>query len=103
MIVIEGENFKMVQTSGPFFDLTVPVKVNAGKDNEREDMKLIAHSLTFNECVNQVISSYQHRQEVYTPAEYVQSYIDAVHKLVDQFRLEDKPKRIKKEKENVEE
>ena len=39
MIQIIDKDFKMVHVSGPFFDLSQMVKINAGKENEREEIE----------------------------------------------------------------
>ena len=98
MIVIEEKDFKMVQSSktGPFFDLFLPYTVNAGKDNERTEMRLSGYGHSFEYCIDLLIKiRVSKKQEVYTMKEYMETYmkeIDEVKKLVQHIE-------IKKEKD----
>ena len=98
MIVIEEKDFKMVQSSktGPFFDLFLPYTVNAGKDNERTEMKLSGYGHSFEYCIDLLVKiRIAKKQEIYTMKEYMETYmkeIDEVKKLVQHIE-------IKKEKD----
>ena len=98
MIVIEEKDFKMVQSSktGPFFDLFLPYTVNAGKDNERTEMRLSGYGHSFEYCIDLLVKiRIAKKQEIYTMKEYMETYmkeIDEVKKLVQHIE-------IKKEKD----
>ena len=98
MIVIEEKDFKMVQSSktGPFFDLFLPYTVNAGKDNERTEMRLSGYGHSFEYCIDLLIKiRVSKKQEVYTMKEYMETYmkeVDEIKKLVQHIE-------IKKEKD----
>ena len=98
MIVIEEKDFKMVQSSktGPFFDLFLPYTVNAGKDNERTEMRLSGYGHSFEYCIDLLIKiRVAKKQEVYTMNEYMETYmkeVDEIKKLVQHIE-------IKKEKD----
>ena len=98
MIVIEEKDFKMVQSSktGPFFDLFLPYTVNAGKDNERTEMRLSGYGHSFEYCIDLLIKiRVAKKQEVYTMKEYMETYmkeVDEIKKLVQHIE-------IKKEKD----
>ena len=98
MIVIEEKDFKMVQSSktGPFFDLYLPYVVNAGKDNERTEMKLSGYGHSFEYCIDLLVKiRIAKKQEIYTLKEYMETYmkeIDEVKKLIQYIE-------VKKEKD----
>ena len=98
MIVIEEKDFKMVQSSktGPFFDLYLPYVVNAGKDNERIEMKLSGYGHSFEYCIDLLVKiRIAKKQEIYTMKEYMETYmkeIDEIKKLIQYIE-------IKKEKD----
>ena len=98
MIVIEEKDFKMVQSSktGPFFDLFLPYTVNAGKDNERTEMRLSGYGHSFEYCIDLLIKiRVSKKQEVYTMKEYMETYmkeVDEIKKLVQHIE-------VKKEKD----
>ena len=88
MIVIEEKDFKMVQSSktGPFFDLFLPYTVNAGKTNERTEMKLRGYGHSFEYCIDLLIKiRLSKKEESYTMKEYMKAYIkeiDEIKKLI---------------------
>ena len=98
MIVIEEKDFKMVQSSktGPFFDLYLPYIVNAGKDNERTEMKLSGYGHSFEYCIDLLVKiRIAKKQEIYTMKEYMETYmkeIDEIKKLIQYIE-------VKKEKD----
>ena len=92
MIIIKEKDFEMVQTSGSFFDLSLISFVNKGKDNERQEMKLVAHGLPFEECIKQIVGSYI-EDKTYTVKEYIKEYETAVNKVMSCIKHEDKVKK----------
>lgn len=88
MIIVKGKEFEMVQSSetGPFFDLSLLVKVNEGKDNERSEMKLVAYGLPFESCMQKIVGiKMADKDGVYTVAEFIAKYksvVDEVSKLI---------------------
>ena len=89
----------MVQTSGPFFDLYQLVKVNEGKENEREELKLTDHGLPFDACVKKIIQ-HKIKDKDYSLAEYVEAYTKAVDELSKLVEIVDKPKKTKNNAEH---
>lgn len=99
MIQIIEKEFKMVQTTGPFFDLYQMVKVNEGKENEREELKLTDHGIPFEACIKKIIH-HKIKDKDYSLSDYIDAYTKAVDELSELIEiLEDKPK---KKKENAE-
>ena len=98
MIIIEEKDFKMVQSSktGPFFDLFLPYTVNAGKDNERTEMRLSGYGHSFEYCIDLLVKiRMAKKQEVYAMKEYMETYmkeVDEIKKLVQHIE-------VKKEKD----
>lgn len=98
MIVIEEKDFKMVQSSkaGPFFDLFLPYTVNAGKNNERTEMRLSGYGHSFEYCIDLLIKiRLAKKQEIYSLKEYMEAYmkeVDEIKKLIQHIE-------IKKEKD----
>lgn len=98
MLVIKEEQFEMVQTSesGPFFDLSVPTKINEGKDNERTELKLIGHGLPFDVCMKHIVGlKMADIDGVYTIAEYIEKYKTVVDEVSKMFKVEEKPIKVK--------
>ena len=83
MVQIIDKNFKMIHISGPFFDLSQLVKINAGKDNEREEMKIIAYGLPIDACLKHIACS-KIPDGDYTIKEYITAY----HKVIKELELE---------------
>ncbi len=87
MIVIKTEEFEMVQSSktGPFFNFSVLTTVNAGKETERKDMKLIAYGLPFETCMKQIVGLEMAKQKEFsgamTVAQYIAKYKEVVEKV----------------------
>ena len=103
MIKIIEERFEMVHTSGPFFDLYQLVKVNEGKENEREEMKLTDYGIPFDTCLKKVVH-FQLSDKEYTLKEYVTAYKEAVDRLKNLLEITpDEPKKkIKKNDQIIE-
>lgn len=91
MIIIKDKFFEMVQTSGPFFDLSILSKVNEGKENEREEMKLVSHSLPFESCIKQIVS-YKIKDANYSFQEYINAYKSAVDDIAKLINVVEKTK-----------
>ena len=89
MIQIKEKEFEMVQVSGPFFDLYMLVKINAGKENEREEMKLMDYGIPFDTCLKKIIN-YKIPDKDYTIAEYVEAYTKATQELASLIKNTDK-------------
>lgn len=81
MVEILEKDFKLVHVSGQFFDLHQLVKVNAGKDNEREEMKLVAYGLPLEACLKRIACD-KIPDGVYTVSEYISEY----HKIIDELK-----------------
>ena len=80
MITIKEKDFEMFQVKdGPFFDLSVLSKVNAGKSDEREEMKIVAYGIPFESAIKYIVS-YKLLQEdaVYSVSELVEKYKEIV-------------------------
>ena len=100
MIQIIEKEFQMVQTTGPFFDLYQMVKVNEGKENEREELKLTHYGIPFETCIKKIIH-HKIKDKVFTLHDFVEAYTRAIKELSELIEiLEDTPK--KKKKENAE-
>lgn len=98
MIQIIEKEFQMVQKTGPFFDLYQMVKVNEGKENEREELKLTHYGIPFETCIKNVIH-HKIQDKEYSLADYVTAYEKAVKELSELIEIsEDNPK---KKKENA--
>ena len=89
MIQIIEKEFQMVQTSGPFFDLYMLTKINEGKENEREEMKLTDYGIPFDACLKKIIN-YKILDKDYTVKEYVEAYAKAVKELESLVQYIDK-------------
>lgn len=75
----------MTQTSGSFFDLSILSKVNEGKDNEREELKLVGHGLPFEECIKQIVS-FKMKELIIPEKQYsVKEYISLYSKTIDEI------------------
>lgn len=83
MIVIKDTDFEMEQVKEyPFFDLKFPATINAGKSNERIELKVAGYGMTFEECLKQIISKRLNvRENVYSAIEYMQAYTEEVNKI----------------------
>lgn len=99
MIVIEEEGFKMVQSNktGPFFDLFLPYIVNAGKNNERTEMRLSGYGHSFEYCIDLLIKiRLAKKQETYSIKEYMESYMNEINEVK---KLIQHVEKVKEEKE----
>jgi len=88
MIVIKTEEFEMVQSSktGPFFNFSAISTINAGKPNERKEMKLISYGLPFETCMKHIVGLEMAKIEgELTATEYISKYkqvVENVSKLI---------------------
>lgn len=76
--ILESANEK-----GNFFDLSLSVKINKGKENERDEMKNVAYGIPLSTALK-YIAHYRASNdlgEVTTLKEYISSYNKAVEKL----------------------
>lgn len=55
-IIIKDFNFELIQTHGPFFDLSILTTINANKPTERQEMQIVAHGILFEEGMKKIIS-----------------------------------------------
>ena len=95
MIIIEEKDFKMVQSSktGPFFDLFLPYTVNAGKDNERTEMRLSGYGHSFEYCIDLLIKKRLiNKSETYTMQEYMEAYMKEIEEIKKLIQHVDKVK-----------
>ena len=54
-MVIEYGKFKMEKLEdAPFYDLSILSVINAGKENEREEFKIIGYGMPFDSCIKRV-------------------------------------------------
>lgn len=100
MITIKDQDFEMKQVKNlPFFDLIMPVVVNAGKDNERVDMKVVGYAMPFEACVKEVIANRLCKPDsTYNMASYIHDYEQEVEKICSLIKFtEPAPKKKKKE------
>lgn len=57
MLKITGQDFEMEQVkTSPFFNLKLLTIVNEGKSNQRSEMKLDGYSVSFDACIDRIIT-----------------------------------------------
>ena len=102
MIQIKEKEFEMVQVkSGPFFNLSLLTTVNAGKENERSEMKLYGYGLPFEVCMQLIVGIKMASKEgTYTVKEYIDKYAEAVNEVSKLIQFIDK---VEEPKEEVDE
>jgi hypothetical protein len=103
MIVIKDLDFEMEQVKGtPFFNLKMPVIVNAGKANERVDMKLLGYGMPFDTCLKQVVSyKLDNADKSYSMEEYMLEYDRMVSEIYSLVTFKEKlVTSLKEEEEN---
>ena len=83
MLKIKGDDFEMAQNDdGPFFDLSKQVVINAGKENERKEMKVIAYGLPFESCIKAIVSFRINKEDKEVSlSEYIKIYAEAVNEI----------------------
>lgn len=80
MAEIIGENFKLVQASGTFYDLYKKVKVNEGKENQREEYIIVGYGMPLKTCIVTIITWFIEDKE-YNLLEYLIAFEKASDKL----------------------
>lgn len=105
MILLEAQDFKMEQAKETnFFSLSMPAIINKGKPNERTEMKVISHTMTFEACMKYLVS---HRmaelEESFTISEYIKRYQEEVNSICDlvQFIPTEVSKETPEEEEEI--
>lgn len=86
-MVIEYGKFKMEKLEdAPFYNLSVLSVVNAGKENEREEFKIIGYGMPFDSCIKRIVDYEINQIEgIYTIKEYVEKYEELVNKIGNEF------------------
>lgn len=86
-MVIEYSKFKMEKIeNAPFYNLSILSVVNAGKENEREEFKIIGYGIPFDSCIKRIVDYEINRIEgIYTIKEYVEKYEELVNKIGNEF------------------
>lgn len=87
MIVIEGKGYKMEKIiDSAFYNLSLLKKVNAGKENEREEFKIVSYGIPFETCIKQIVDYRLRNMEgVFTIREYLDYYKELVDELDKDF------------------
>lgn len=82
-MIIKEKDFEMVQLrDGPFFDLSMLVSVNAGKSNERSEMKVVGNGMTFDSCIRYIVSARLTAQESEVSlSDFISKYAEEVNKI----------------------
>jgi hypothetical protein len=83
MIIIKDMDFEMEQLkTTPFFDLKMPTVINAGKDNERTEMKLVGYGMPFHTCLQHIVPYKLNKlDKTFSVIEYMQAYIKVVDEI----------------------
>jgi hypothetical protein len=86
-MVIEGNGYKMEKlTDASFYNLSIPVKVHAGTDKEREEFKIVGYGMPFDSCIKQIVDYRMAKLEgVYSLKEYIDLYENMVNELGKDF------------------
>ena len=86
-MVIEGNGYKMEKlTDASFYNLSIPVKINAGTDKEREEYKIVGYGMPFDSCIKQIVDYRMAKLEgVYSLKEYIDLYENMVNELGKDF------------------
>ncbi len=80
-MVIEYGKFKMEKLEDlPFYNLSVLSVINAGKENEREEFKVIGYGMPFDSCIKRIVDyQMQSLEGTYTIKEYLEKYEELVN------------------------
>ena len=86
-MVIEGNGYKMEKlTDASFYNLSIPVKINAGTDKEREEYKIVGYGMPFDSCIKQIVDYRMAKLEgSYSLKEYIDLYENMVNELGKDF------------------
>ena len=89
MIKIKDYDFEMEQLKEfPFFDLSFLATINAGKENERKEMKLVASGLKFEEAIKQVVSFRLNSEDItLSISDYLKKYQEIVNEIIDNLEI----------------
>ena len=91
MIKIKDEDFEMEQLKeAPFFDLSMLTTINAGKENERKEMKQIAMGLRFEDCIKRVVFLRLNSENITCSiSEYIEKYKQVVDDIINKIEIID--------------
>lgn len=99
MIVIEDYDFKMEQVkSSPFFNLSMMVAINEGKENERYELKIVGYGLPFESCLKKIVSYKLEELDITcSVSEYLELYTKETDNLMKLFKRIKEPDKIKED------
>jgi len=103
MIVIKDFDFEMEQVKNtPFFDLKVQTVINAGKEKERTEMKLVGHGMPFETCIEHIVSyKLGTLDETFSIKEYIAKHTEIVNSILELVQFEEDKKQEDTEEENI--
>jgi hypothetical protein len=86
-MVVEYDKFKMEKLEDlPFYNLSILSVVNAGKENERKEFKVIGYGMPFDSCIRRIVDYEMSQIEgTYTIKEYIDKYEELVNKIGNEF------------------
>lgn len=86
-MVVEYDKFKMEKIEdAPFYNLSILSVVNAGKENEREEFKIIGYGMPFDSCIKRIVDYEMSQIEgIYTIKEYIDKHEELVNKIGNEF------------------
>lgn len=94
MIILKDLDFEMEQVKKtPFFDLKMQTVINAGKANERTEMKLVGYGMPFETCIEHVVSyKLNSLDKTFSIVEYIIEYEKIVKSLLElaEFHIDEK-------------
>lgn len=80
MIKIITSEFEIIQTAHNLYDLKLPVIINAGKSNERKEMKVYYNTVTFDTAIKTIISKkLSDKKQTVSLEEFVKLYSEEVN------------------------
>ena len=82
-MIIKDKDFEMIQVKdSTFFDLYFLTAVNAGKENERFEMKISGYGLPLESAIKAIVAHRMSEVDVeYSLTEFTQQYKDEVSKI----------------------
>lgn len=91
LMIFSGSNFMLKQSKSGYgnFDLYREKIINKGKDNERVDLVLIGHGLSFQTAIQMYILD-KLRDKNYTLKEYLKEYQKLLKNIIEEIIYEDK-------------
>ena len=82
-MLIEGNGYRMEKLSeARFYNLSIPVLVNAGTDKEREDWKIVGYGMPFKECIRRIVD---YRMRSLEGSYSIREYLDLNKELVEKL------------------